>query len=127
MKNWKSILGICLVFILGGAAGGMITARVIHKRMQHILHGGPQVANELIVNRLTKKLSLDAAQKEKLKTIVAETRTEIQEERKQIAPQVKATLGESAKKIRAMLNPDQEKKFDDVIAKFKASSALNDK
>lgn len=120
MKNWKAIAGICLVFVLGGGAGSLITTHFIAKRIRYVLQASPQVANEIIVNRLMHKLGLNTDQREKLKTIVADTRTEIQSERRQIAPQVKATLADSIKKIRAMLTPDQDKKFDEVIERNKA-------
>ena len=120
MKNWKSIAGVCLVFVLGAVGGGLVTARVIHKRIQHVLQGGPQAINEIIVNRLSQKLDLDPAQRAKLKTIVTESHDQIKSVRRQIAPQIKDILSDSGKKIRGILNPDQEKKFDDVIAKNRA-------
>jgi len=119
MKNWKAIAAICLVFILGAAAGGMITAHVIHRRIQHFLQSGPQAVNELIVKRLSKRLELDPSQSEKLKVIVADTRDEMRSARRQIAPQVKVILSDSAKKIRGILKPEQEKNFDEVIANNK--------
>ena len=116
MKNWKAITGVCLVFILGVLAGGLITYHVITKRIQRIVFGGPQVVNELIVRRLTRRLDLDASQSSQLMDIIVETRNEIKPLRAQIAPQVKDILTDTEKKVRAMLKPEQEKKFDDVLS-----------
>jgi hypothetical protein len=119
MKNWKAITGICLVFLLGVVAGGLITYRIITKRIQHIAQGGPQVVNELIVKRLTQRLDLDSSQGDKLMAIVVDTRSQIKAARSQVAPQVMEILSDTEKKVRAILKPEQEKKFDEVLANNK--------
>ena len=119
MKNWKAILGVCLVFVLGGVAGGLVTVGVITKRIQRIVQGGPQAVNELIVKRLTKRLDLDTGQSAKLMDIVVGTRGELKSVRTQVAPQVESIFTDAEKKVRAMLKPEQEKKFDEVVEQNK--------
>jgi len=116
MKNWKAIAGVCLIFILGGAAGSLGTAIIIHKRIQHYLQGGPQAMNELIAKRLTRRLDLNADQQAKLKSLLDESRDKIKDARREIQPQVVQIISEYKGKIRDILTPDQQKKFDDIVA-----------
>lgn len=119
MKNWKAIIGVCLVFLLGGVAGGLVTARIISKRIQRIVMGGPQAVNQLIVRRLGWRLDLDPGQRDKLLSIVEETRGELKTVRNQVAPQVTDIMSGAEKKVRAILKPEQEKKFDEVVEQNK--------
>lgn len=123
MKNWKAITGICLVFLLGMVAGGLVTVRVITRRVERIAQGGPQAVNELIVKRLTRRLDLDASQSGKLMDIVVETRGELKTVRTQVAPQVDDILTGAEKKVRAILKPEQEGKFDQVVEDNKTRMA----
>lgn len=115
MKNWKAIAGVCLVFVLGMVAGGFLTVHVITKRIQRIVQGGPQAVNQIIVKRLTKRLDLDADQSSKLMDILVDARKDIRSARAQISPQLKQIMDDSESKVRAMLKPEQQKKFDEVL------------
>jgi hypothetical protein len=115
MKNWKAILGVCLIFTLGGVAGSLLTVHIITKRIQRIVLGGPQAVNQIVVKRLTKRLDLDADQSGKLMDIIVGARKEIRTARVQIAPQLKQIMDDSESKVRAMLKPEQQKKFDEVL------------
>jgi len=115
MKNWKAIAGVCLVFLLGGVAGALLTRLVIVNRIQRIVVGGPQAVNQLVVRRLTKRLDLDSGQRDQLMDIIVATRKEIRTARTQITPQLKTIMTDGESKVRAMLKPDQQKKFDEVI------------
>ncbi len=119
MKNWKAIVGVCLVFALGMVSGGLVTVRVITKRIQRIAQGGPQAVNQIIVRRLTKRLDLDSSQSGKLMDIIVDTRKDIRSAREQISPQLKQIMDDSESKVRALLNPEQQKKFDEVLAENK--------
>ena len=81
--------------------------------------GGSQAVNQLIVKRLTKRLDLDPSQSEKLISIVVETRGELGAVRSQIAPQVKDILADTETKVRAILKPEQQKEFDEVVEQNK--------
>lgn len=115
MKNWKAIIGVCLVFVLGGAAGSLITCRIITKRIQRITQGGPQAVNQIIVRRLTKRLDLDTSQRDQLMDIVIDTRKQLRALRVQISPQLQEIMTGAEQKVRATLKPDQQKKFNEVL------------
>jgi hypothetical protein len=119
MKNWKAILGVLLVFLLGCAAGGLGTAIVIHKRVQRVVLGGPKVIDEMILKRLTHQLSLNTDQQEKIKSALEEARMQIRDVRRVTQPQVVKVFADSRDKIRTVLTPDQQKKFDEIVEKNK--------
>ncbi len=121
MKNWKAIVGVIAIFILGGVAGSITTIGLVRHRL---VHGhGSQMLADLIVRRLSWELRLDRAQREQLRVIVAEGQGEMKAIRKQIQPQVEDLLGRSEAKLRVLLRPDQQEKFDKLIAERKAQWA----
>jgi hypothetical protein len=118
MKNWKAIVGVIAIFILGGLAGSITTIGLVRHRL---VHGhGSQMLENLIVRRLSWDLRLDRAQREQLRVIVKEGHDEMKGIRKQIQPQVEELLTRSEVKVRAMLRPDQVEKFDKLVAERKA-------
>jgi hypothetical protein len=52
-----------------------------------------------------------------LTEIVTDTRIKLREIRQPTQPQVEETVAEAERKIRAILNADQQKKFDQVVTK----------
>ena len=118
MKNWKAIVGVIAVFVLGGLAGSITTIGMVRHRLVHG-HGSEMMA-DLIVRRLSWELRLDRAQRAQLRDIVAEGQQEMKVVRKQIQPQIEEILTRSEVKVRVLLRPDQQEKFDKLIAERKA-------
>jgi len=119
MKNFKAIAGILLVFLLG-AAGGALVTHMIHKaRFEHFINGGHRMREDVIVERLTKKLDLDGRQQEQVRAIMHETHDGIRQARSSIRPQIEVLLTVGQDRIKAVLRPDQREKFDRIIAERK--------
>ena len=118
MKNWKAILGVVAVFLLGMIAGSLITFGVI--RQMFPLGRGPQVRTDFIVRKLSWDLWLDAQQREQLRGIVQEGQQEMKAVRQPMHPQVEAILDRADAKVRAILRPNQVEKFDKLVAERKA-------
>jgi Spy/CpxP family protein refolding chaperone len=114
MKRWKSILGVLLVFLLGALAGAAVVHRVDRQGAEGILSGRGGATADLIVRRLSRSLDLDSAQRDQVRAIVTETRREIIEIRKPVQAQVEATIERSRARVRAILRPDQQEKFDRI-------------
>jgi len=125
MKNIKAIAGILLIFALGAASGAIVTHMIARARLEAFISGGQQAREEVIVKRLAAKLDLNSRQLEQVRAIVHETHTGIQLVRKQIRPQVEVLLEQGQKRISALLSPDQQKKFDKMIAERKARRLHN--
>lgn len=111
MRNYKAIVGVLLVFLLGAISGAVATHMVERARMER----GPLAREELLVQRLTSRLGLDAGQLERIRPIVHETHEAIRQVRIQCRPQVEALLDESQRRISAVLRPDQQERFRQLI------------
>jgi Spy/CpxP family protein refolding chaperone len=114
MKNWKAIVGVVAVFVLGALAGSLTTVGVTRHRFHHGAAG--QAMADRIVRKLSWDLRLDTTQREQLRAIVNDGRKEMQT----LRPQIESILTRSEVKVRAILRPDQHEKFDKLVAERKA-------
>ena len=116
MKRWKSIVGVLLVFLLGALAGAAVEHRIVRQSFENILSGRGGATADFVVRRLSRSLDLDPAQRDQMRAIVTETRREIVEIRKPVQGQIEAAFERSRVRIRALLRPDQQEKFDRIQA-----------
>lgn len=114
MKRWKSILGVLLVFLLGALSGAAVMHRVGRQSVDAVLSGRGGATVDHVVRRLSRSLDLDPAQQDQMRAIVTETRRDIVEIRKPIQGQFEAAFERSRVRIRAILRPDQQEKFDRI-------------
>jgi len=125
MKNWKAIVGVIVVFLLGAIAGSLVTVGAL--RQMFPLGRGPQARTDFIVRKLTWKLWLDARQRQQLRGIVEDGQREMKAMRQQVHPQVESILDRADARIRAILRPNQVEKFDRLVAERKAQWAETEK
>ncbi|MGO9529366.1 MAG: hypothetical protein ACLP0A_17540 [Verrucomicrobiia bacterium] len=123
MKNWKAILGVVVVFLLGMTAGGFLTGATAARRLQRVLHGQTAFTAEEITRWWSRQLRLDAAQREQVLTLVQAAHVQITDARSQCQPKVLAALDDFYVKARVVLRPDQLEKFDKLVADRKAKWA----
>ena len=114
MKRWKSTLGVLLVFLLGALAGAAVVHRVGRQSVEAVLSGRGGATADFVVRRLTRSLDLDPAQQDQVRAIVTETRRDIVEIRKPIQGQIQEAFERSRVRIRAILRPEQQEKFDRI-------------
>jgi len=119
MKNFKAIAGILLVFLLGAAGGALVSHAICQARLERFISGGHKMREDVIVERLTKKLDLDGSQQEQVRAIMHETHDSIRQVRSRIHPQIEGLLTTGQDRIKAVLRPDQREKFDKIIAERK--------
>ncbi len=120
MKRFKGCLGVFGIFLFGVIFGVAITAGAIHEEVRKLVEGGPDKVVDVVVNRLRKDLHLDENQQEMLQHIAVETRIKLGAIRQQTQPKVAQTLDEAVESVRGILNPNQIKKFDEIIGKTRA-------
>lgn len=116
MKRWKSILGVVLVFLLGALAGAAVMHRVGRQSVEAVLSGKGGATVDLVVRRLSRSLDLDPAQRDQVRAIVTETRRDIAEIRKPVQARLDAAFERSRTRVREILRPDQQVKFDRIQA-----------
>ncbi len=120
MKNWKAILAMVVVFLLGVLTGGLCTRTIAVRRLQRVLHGNTVFTAEQITHRLTRQLRLDPTQRDQMLTLVEAAQVQITDARKECLPKVQAALDDFDAKARPILRPDQFEKFDKLVAERKA-------
>lgn len=121
VKRWKAVVGACLVFAIGMAAGSVIRHAILLRRFHEIVRGGPDAISQLFVKRLDDKLRLNSTQLAQLEVIVDRAQNDIITISNESRPRIVHTLDNSAESIRAILMPDQVKKFDNWLARTKTS------
>ena len=111
--EWKQV---AIAVLIGGAigfAGARIsTPYFLHKRLER---GG---FKEKMMDRFSKKLNLTSEQREKISSIFESSRQEIQKMQAEIKPRFEEIRTSTNAKIREVLNPEQQKKFDEMEAKW---------
>lgn len=117
MKRLRGFLGVFLIFFFGVIVGAALTGGTIWKELRDVIEGGPDAVVAKIADRLEKDIKLNDAQKKMLDQIVTETRIELRGIRADAQPRVRETLAKAEGKVRAVLGPDQQKKFDQIIEK----------
>ena len=116
MKGWKAVAGIVLVFFLGVLAGGVGVYRFHRHRMDRFFRGEPGAMSGFLVHRLSRDLDLDASQRERVESVSRRTQEEMREVRRQLRPRVEEILEKGRTEIRAGLRPDQQARFDEIVA-----------
>lgn len=119
MKHWKSILGIGFIFLFGVATGGLLTARVIDKRIRDLLRGGPDAVENLVETRLTRELHLDPQQRAGVVKAITSARLRLREARNKVQPEVDGAFSQAELEIRSLLRPEQVARFDRVVSRTK--------
>lgn len=117
MKTLKRILGVLLIFLFGVFIGAAITSAGAMQKIRETLIGGPEAVMDVIVKRLDRELKLDAEQKRKLQAIMDDAHIRLRQSRAKVQPEVEATLHDAEDQTRAILYPNQLKKFDEFIRK----------
>jgi len=117
-KRWP-IFGIVLVFLLGILCGSLATHLLYNCRMGSIISGRGETREEVLVNRLERKLKLDDRQVVQVRSIVHETHEGIMALRRQLRPQTEAAIEKAQARINTILTPEQKEKFAQMIAKHK--------
>jgi hypothetical protein len=98
-------LGLVVGGFLGFAAGWM---GFFHK----VVKGGPGGVREVLFQRARDDLKLDYVQQEEVRIILKETSTELDGVTADVRPSVEATLARAEERMRAVLKPEQRRKFD---------------
>jgi len=106
-RDWKSALGVLLVFLLGGAAGAFLALAWSHHRVTTLLQRDSPAFEQLLEHRLSHGLHLDPGQRERFhEALMAniEARKQLQ---KQLQPQIQVINLETRREFQEILTPDQ--------------------
>jgi Spy/CpxP family protein refolding chaperone len=110
-----TVLALLAAFCLGGVAGAFGMRGYVFHRFAEGLHASPGKARmQFRMDAMARKLDLDQAQQDKIQRIFEAH----EEERRQVfdrcAPEHRALKSKIDAEIRPLLNPEQQKKFDEL-------------
>lgn len=119
LKIWLVVLG---VFVLGGITGAALDSVYRLKASGGERVGGVRAPHdkERMFDRMKSELNLTDQQAEAVRGILDQTRNEFRTLRNQVQPQYDALRQQTRTKIRALLTPEQQQKFDARVAEHDA-------
>ena len=120
MRGRVHVIVYTLIFALGLATGAM-GLRLYERSYGASAEGrGGRFDRERYVSLLTREVQLTSDQRKELDRILDDTRGEFAEVRKTIAPQVTEIKERARGRIRAMLTPDQQPRFEAFLKAWDA-------
>ena len=112
LKIWLVVVG---VFLLGGVTGAALDSvyRMRAHSVERIYEGrGRHRDKEKLFEEMKRDLGLTDEQAGQIRAILEETRGEYRALREKCRPQYDAARAAARARIRALLNPEQQQKFD---------------
>ncbi len=122
----KAAIWVIIVFLLGGAAGGMLGYSYAHHSVSAASVQLPEPERRARrVADLTAKLGLTPDQAKQLDSILLQRHTEVKTIRDQSDAQLDQVRQKGRDQIRAILTPEQKPKFEEFLQKLDAERKRN--
>jgi len=110
LKLWSVLVG---VFVLGAVTGAALSG--LYRSRASGSEAREKAMHERFEN-MRRELSLTDEQTTAVKAIIDETRNEYRALRAELRPRFEEPRQKARTRIRALLTPDQQKKFDTMVA-----------
>jgi Spy/CpxP family protein refolding chaperone len=128
LKIWLIVVG---VFILGGVTGASLDSlyrlRASGNGRSGEMRGGERRSKEDVFDRMKRDLNLSDQQATEIRSILDQARNEYRQLRAEVRPRYDAARQNARTKIRALLTPEQQQKFDAKVAEHDARRDREDK
>lgn len=130
MNYWKVILATIVIFGAGVITGGLLVNHVNHPSHPFIIHAPrppglpdenlppelrPRLLNTNFVQRLNDRLDLTPKQAEQIRKIITQAQQNTHDLWKLVAPQFQLLWRDTSEKIKVVLTPEQQWKFDQLL------------
>ncbi len=119
MKTLKVIGLLALVFI-AGFSGGVVATRIVVRKMVEVTLAHPEKARtrveQSVESSLNRKLRLDEQQREQVHQILKDSRDRTRAIREEYQPKFNAIVTETRTNIAAVLNAEQNARFEEFLA-----------
>lgn len=120
MKREVNVIGLILLFAVGVATGALGLRLYERASADSVGEKWGRFDRARYVSRLTKDLRLTADQGRQLDRILDDTRAEFMKFRETIQPQIQEIKGRARGRIREMLTPDQQERFEAFLKEWDA-------
>jgi Spy/CpxP family protein refolding chaperone len=118
LKVWSLILA---VFALGGVTGASLDRLyLIKQRPERFSEQGPRGWRQQLLVNMKRDLNLTDDQVTKIRTVFDENRKEFSRRRFSECPSIKEMREKSDARIRSVLTPQQQERFDQIKAQREA-------
>ncbi|MBI5583252.1 MAG: hypothetical protein HY892_05480 [Deltaproteobacteria bacterium] len=128
MKQWKLYSALFLIFLAGLITGAVGTGLYNRQRQESLQRGGyPTVIRNIILDRLTRELGLEAGQRREVETVILETQAGLKELRNRYRPEAEALIAQGIVKMKGRLSAGQQARLDQLIAQERQRRTANGK
>lgn len=121
----KLLLAVLAVFALGCVTGAALDSA--YRLQARSDHGGAGHDKDDFFESMRHNLNLNNEQATQIRAIVDETRTEYRQLRAEVRPRYDAIREKGRGRIRALLTPEQQQKFDAMLAERDARRSEGEK
>jgi hypothetical protein len=118
MKKWKLVTGLALVFAFGLLVGSFGTGVYIKHRFVPPKRD-PSAMRAFLLKKFSQKLDLTEEQKNEFKKLIDQTGGKLEDHFRKAHSEIAKIVEPGFSQMREVLSPDQQKKFDEMIEKFK--------
>jgi Spy/CpxP family protein refolding chaperone len=121
---WKPILAAIVIFGAGVVTGGLLVWRLEPASLPAQQHSGsvrtgqfgsPSGMRFEFLRRVQRDLDLTAEQREQIDRVLKESQERTRKIMEPVAPQFHAELQRAKEEFRAVLTPQQQQRFDDLV------------
>ncbi|MBI5393726.1 MAG: hypothetical protein HZA91_00360 [Verrucomicrobia bacterium] len=113
MKKTYAIVLVLVVFLLGVAAG-VLGAKLFFESRVRVALSSPESLAQALLQRMSMELTLSDDQRRQIEPVIDDARRDLLKLRDQVKPQLEAIFDRADGRIRPLLTPDQQKRFDEV-------------
>jgi Spy/CpxP family protein refolding chaperone len=113
LKIW---LVLVVVFLLGGVTGAALTG-LYHARASANRASSHEREQQAHFDEMRRELNLSDEQTAAVRAILDETRNEYRALRAELRPRFEEPREKARARIRALLTPEQQQKFDQIVAR----------
>ncbi len=126
LKIWLVLLG---VFVLGSLTGAFLDSayRLKAGAGERNTRGGGRDRGEKMFEGMKRDLNLNAQQETEIRAVLEETRAGFRSLRSEVRPRYDALRQNSRARIRALLTPEQQQRFDAKTAEIDARRDRDEK
>jgi Spy/CpxP family protein refolding chaperone len=124
VNSWKVILATMVIFGTGVVTGGLLVRHADHgrdRRPQHatgVRQAQPNVAGVMrieFLRRMERELDLTPAQREPIDKVLQEGQERMKKLMDTVEPRRREEFKKTMDEFRAVLTPEQQKRFDDLV------------